>query len=188
MTNLENVLKSKDITFANKGPSSWSYGFSSSHIWMWELNHREGWLPKNWCFRIVVLEKTLGSPLDSKKIKLVNSKGDQPWIFIGRADAETEAPIHWPPDAKSWLIGKDPDAGRLKTRGEGDNRGWDGWMALLTQGHEFEQTQGDSEGQRNLAHRSPQRHRELDMTWRLKNNNEEKDRPGGQWTSKEKVE
>ena len=126
------------------------------------------------------------SPLDCKEIKPVNPKGNQPWISIRRTDAE--APIHWPPDAKSRLIGKDPDAGRLKTRGEGDNRGWDGWMALLTQGHEFEQTQGDSEGQRNLAHRSPQRHRELDMTWRLKNNNEEKDRPGGQWTSKEKVE
>ena len=126
------------------------------------------------------------SPLDCKEIKPVNPKGNQPWISIRRTDAE--APIHWPPDAKSRLIGKDPDAGRLKTRGEGDNRGWDGWMALLTQGHEFEQTQGDSEGQRNLAHCSPQGRRELDMTWRLNNNNEEKERPGGHWTSKEKVE
>ena len=92
-----------------KGPYSQSYVFSSSHVWIWELDHKEGWVPKNWCF-LVVLEKTFESPLDSKKIKLVNPKGNQPWIFIGRTDAE--APIVWPPDAKSWLIGKDPDSGR----------------------------------------------------------------------------
>ena len=86
------------------------YDFSSSCVWMWELNFRESWVPKNWCFWTVVLEKTLESPLDSKKIKLVNPKGNQPWIFIGRTDAET--PIFWPSDAKNWLIGKDPDAGK----------------------------------------------------------------------------
>ena len=91
--------------FADKGPSSQSYGFSSSHVWMWELDQKEGW-----CFQTVVLEKTLESPLDSKEIKPVNPKGSQPWIFIGRSDAE--APILWPPDSKSRLIEKDPDAGK----------------------------------------------------------------------------
>ena len=100
---------------------------------MWELDHKEGWAVKSWCFRTVVLEKTLESPLDSKEIKPINSKGNQPWIFTGRTDAEPEAPIFWPPDAKSWLIGKDSDAGRdLGAGGEGEDRGWDGWMASLT--------------------------------------------------------
>ena len=98
--------------FADKGPSSQSYGFSSSHIWMWELDHKEEWMLKNWCFWIVVLEKTLKSSSDSKEIKPVNPKGNQSWIFIGRTDAEAEAPILWPPDTKSQLIGKDPDAGK----------------------------------------------------------------------------
>ena len=100
-----------------KKPSSWfwysqSYGFSCSHVQMWELDHKEGWTPKNWCFWTVVLEKTLESPLDNKEIKIVNTKGNQPWIFIGRTDAEAEAPILWPPDGKNWLIGKDPDTGK----------------------------------------------------------------------------
>ena len=102
-------IKKQRHHFANKGLSSQSYGFSSSHVWMWELDHKEGWALKNWCFWTVVLEKTLESPLDSK-IKPVNPKGNQPWIFIGRTDAE--APIIWPPDAKSRLTGKDPDAGK----------------------------------------------------------------------------
>ena len=89
-----------------------SYGFSRSHVWMWELDHKEGWAPKNWCFRIVVLEKTLKSPLDCKEVKSVNTKGNQLWIFTGRIEAEAEAPILWPPDEKSQLIGKDPDAGK----------------------------------------------------------------------------
>ena len=110
MTNPDSVLKSRDITLANKDSYSLSYGFSSSHVWVWELDHKDGWGPKNWCFQIVVLEKTLESPLDCKEIKPVKPKGDQPWIFIGRTNAE--APIIWPPDAKSWLIGKDPDAGK----------------------------------------------------------------------------
>ena len=95
--------------FANKGLSSQSYGFSSSHVWMWELDYKESWAPKNWCFWTVVLEKTLESPLDCKEIQPVRPKGNHSWIFVGRTDAET--PILWPPDVKSWLIGKDPDAG-----------------------------------------------------------------------------
>ena len=90
---------------------SQSYGFSSSHVQMWELDHKEGWVPKNWCFQIVVLEKTFESPLDSNEIKPVNPKKDQPWIFTGRTDAEAETSILWPPDAKIGLTGKDPDAG-----------------------------------------------------------------------------
>ena len=103
-------IKKQRHHFANKGSYSQSYGFSSSHVWIWELNHKESWAPENWCFQTVVLEKTLKSPLDFKKIKPVNPKGNQPWIFIGRTEAE--APILWPPDAKSWLIEKDPDAGK----------------------------------------------------------------------------
>ena len=91
--------------------SSQGYGFSSSHVWMWELDYKESWALKNWCFWTVVLEKTLESLLDSKEIKLVHHKGDKFWVFIGRTDAEAEAPILWPPDAKNWLIWKDPDAG-----------------------------------------------------------------------------
>ena len=97
--------------FANKGPSSQSYGFSRSHVWMWELNYKESWAPKN-CFWTVVLEKTLESPLDCKKMQPVHPKGNQSWIFIGRTEAEAEAPILRPPDAKNWLIGKAPDSGK----------------------------------------------------------------------------
>ena len=98
--------------FADKGLYSQSYGFSSGHVWMWKLDHKEGWALKNWCFQTVVLEKTLESPLDRKKIKPINFKGNQPWIFIARTCAEAEAPILWSPDVKKWLIGKDPDAGK----------------------------------------------------------------------------
>ena len=96
--------------FAKKGPSSQSYVFPSSHVWMWKLDYKQSWVLKNWCFWTVVLEKTLESPLDCKGIKSVHPKGNQSWIFIGRTDAEAETPIFWPPDAKNWLIGKDPDA------------------------------------------------------------------------------
>ena len=107
--------------------------FSSGHVWTWELDHKEGWAPKNWCFWTVVLEKTLEGPLDCKEIQPVHPQGNQSWMFIGRTDTEAEAPILWPPDVKSLLIWKDPEAGkRLKAR-EGDDRGWDGWMASLTQ-------------------------------------------------------
>ena len=108
MTNLDSILKSRNITLPTS-LSSQSYGFSSGHVWMWELDHKESWALKNWCFWTVVLEKTLESPLDCKEIKPVHPKGNQSWIFIGRTDAEAEAPILWPPDAKNWLIGKDPD-------------------------------------------------------------------------------
>ena len=105
-------IKKQKHYFANKGLSSQNYGFSSSHVWMWELYNKESWVAKNWCFWTVVLEKTLESPLDSKEIQPVHPKGNQPWIFIERTDVEAETPILWPPDAKSWLIWKDPEAGK----------------------------------------------------------------------------
>ena len=130
MTN--SILKSRDIV-ADKGPSSQSYGFSSSHVWMWELDHKENWAPKNWCFWTVVLEKTLESPLDCKEIKPVNPKGNQSWIFIGRTDVEAETPKFWPLDGKNWLIWK--DWGRcwegLKAGRDGDDRGWR-WLDGIT--------------------------------------------------------
>ena len=110
MTNLDSILKSRDST--NKDPSSQSYHFSSSYVRTWELDYKESWAPKNWCFWTVVLEKTLESPLDCKEIQPVHPKGSQPWIFIGRTDAEAETPVLWPPNAKNWLLGKDPDAGK----------------------------------------------------------------------------
>ena len=119
--------------FANKGPSSQSYGFSRSHVWMRELDCEESWVPKNWCFWTVVLEKTLESPLDCKEIKPVNSKGNQSWIFIGKTDAEAEIPILWSPDAKNTHWKRPWCWEWLKTGREGDDRGWDGWMASLTQ-------------------------------------------------------
>ena len=105
-------IKKQRHYFANKGPSSQSYGFPSSHVWMRELDHKESWASKNWCFWTVVLEKTLESHLDSKEIHPVHSKGNQSWIFTGRTDVEAETPILWPPDVMNWLIWKDPDAGK----------------------------------------------------------------------------
>ena len=105
-------IKKQRHYFANKGPSSQGYGFSSGHVLVWKLDCEESWVQKNWCFWAVVLEKTLESPLDYKKIPLVRPKGDHSWVFIGRTDAEVETPILWPPHAKGWLIGKDPNAGR----------------------------------------------------------------------------
>ena len=110
--NLESVLKSRDNTLLTKVCIIKAMIFPVSHVWMWELNHKEGWASKNWCFWIVKLKKTLECPLNSKKIKPINPKGNQYWIFIGRTDAEAEAPILWPSDVKSQLIGKDPDAGK----------------------------------------------------------------------------
>ena len=124
-------IKKQRHYFANKGPSSQSYGFPSSHVWMWQVDHKESWELKNWCFWAIVLEKTLENPLNSKEIKPVYPKGNQSWIFTGRTDTESGAPILWPLDAKRWLIGKVPDAGK-DWRQEKDNRGWDGWMASLT--------------------------------------------------------
>ena len=114
MTNLESILKNRDITLPTKVHlvKSMFFFFSSSHVWMWELGYKESWVPKNWCFWTVVLEKALESPLDCKEIQPVHLKGNQSWIFIGRTDVEAKTPILWSPDAKSWLIGKDPDAGK----------------------------------------------------------------------------
>ena len=111
MTDLDGILKSRHYS-VNKGPSSQGYGFSSGHVWMWELDYKESWALKNWCFWTVVLEKTLESPLDCKEIQPLHPKGDQSWVFIGRTDAEAETPILWPPHVKSGLIGKDSDSGR----------------------------------------------------------------------------
>ena len=111
LSNLDSVLKSRGHHFANRGLYSQSYDFSSSLVWMWELDHKEGWALKNSCFWTVMLKETLESHLDNKEIQPVHPKGNQPWIFTGRTDAEAEAPVLWPPDAKGWLIGKDPDTG-----------------------------------------------------------------------------
>ena len=126
-------IKKQRHHFANKCPYSQSYVFSGSHVWMWELHHKESCVPKNWCFLTVALENTLESPSDSKEIKLVNPKGNQPWLFIGRTDAEAEAPIPWPPDAKRWLTGKNPDAEKIEGRRRRGDREWDSWMASRTQ-------------------------------------------------------
>ena len=130
-------IKKQRHYFVNKGPSSQSYGFSSGHVWMWVLDYKESWAPKNWCFWTVVLEKTLKSPLNCKEIKPVNPEGNHSWIFIGRTDAEAETPIPWPPDLKSWLIGKDRDwkDWRQEENGvtEDEIAGWHHWRY----GHEF---------------------------------------------------
>ena len=125
-------IKEQKHHFANQRPYSQSYGFSSSYVQRWKLGPKESWILKSWCFWIVVLKKAFESPLDCKEIKPANPKGNQSWIFIGRTDAE--APILWPPDAKSWLIGKKPWCWeRSKSKGEGGDRGWDGCIASLTQ-------------------------------------------------------
>ena len=128
-------IKKQRHHFVNKGPSSQGYGFSSGHVWMWELDCEESWMPKNWCFWTVVLEKTFESPLDCKEIQPVHPKGNQSWIFIWRTDDEAETPILWPPDVKNWLTGKVPDAGkdwRWEEKGttEDEMVGWH-------HGHEF---------------------------------------------------
>ena len=151
MTNLDSIFKSQDY-FANKGPSSQGYGFSCGHVWMWELDCEETWAPKNWCFWTVVLEKTLESPLDCKEIQPVHSKGDQPWVFFGRNDAKAETPVLWPVHAKSWLIGKDSDAGREwgqeeKGTTQDEMAGWHHWL----DGRESEWTPEVGDGQGGLA-------------------------------------
>ena len=142
MTNLDSILKSRHH-FANKGPSSQCYGFASSHVWMWELDYKESWAPKNWCFWTVVLEKTLESPLNCKEIQPVHPKGIESWISFGRTDAKTETLKLWLPDAKNWLTGKDPDTGkdwRQEEKGMTENEmvGSHHWL----DGHEFEQAPG----------------------------------------------
>ena len=146
------------------GLSSQSYSFSSSHVWMWELNHKESWALKNWCFLSVVL-KTLENSLDCKEIKPVHPKGNQSWIFTGKTDAEAETLILWSPDAKNWLIGKDPDAGKdwgqeEKGTTEDEMVGWHHWL----NGHEFEQAPGVGDGQGSLVCCSAWGHKESDTT------------------------
>ena len=166
MTNLDSMLKSRDITLPTK--SSESYGFSNSHVWMWELDYRESWVPKNRCFWTVVL-KTLASPLDCKEIQAVHSEGDQPWDFFGRTDAKAETPLLWPPHAKkSWLIGKDSDAGRdwgqeEKGTTEDEMAGWHHWL----DGRESEWNSGDGDGQGSLACCNSWGHKESDTTERM---------------------
>ena len=171
MKNLDSDKKQRHY-FADKGLSNQSYGFSSSHAWMWELDHIDSWVLKNWCFWTVVSEKTLESPLDCKEIKPVHPKGNQSWIFIGRTDAKAEIPILWPPDAKNWLIGKDPDAGEdWKQEEKGTTEDEMVGCHHRLNGQELEQTAGDSEGQGSLACCSPWGHKESDITEQLNNNN-----------------
>ena len=128
----QHVKKQRD--FANEGPSSQGYGSSRSHIWIWELDYKESWAPKNWCFWTVVLKKTLESPLDCKEIQPVHPKGNHSWIFIGRTDAEAETPILWCCEGKNWVLWKRAWCWeRLKVWGVGDDRGWGGWISSLTQ-------------------------------------------------------
>ena len=152
----------------NKGPSSQGYGFSCGHVWMWELDCEESWELKNWCFCTVVLEKTLESPLDCKEIQSVHSKEDQPWVFFERNDAKAETPILWPPHAKSWLIGKDSDAGRdwgQEKKGTREDE-MAGWHHRLD-GHEFGWTPGVGDGQGGLACCDSWGCKESDTTERL---------------------
>ena len=137
-------MKKQRHYFANKDLSSQSYGFSSSHVWIWELYYKETWALKNWCFWTVVLEKTLESPLNCKEIQPIHPKGNQSWIFIGRTDAEAETPVLWPPDAKNWLIWKDPDAGNYWRREEKGTTEDEmvGWHHQLI-GHESKQNLQD---------------------------------------------
>ena len=172
MANLDSILKSRHY-FANKGLSSQSYSFSSSHVWMWELDYKESWVLKTWFFWAVVLKKTLESPLDCKEIQPVNPKGNQSWIFIGRTDTEAETPIFWPPNAKNWLIWKDPDAGkdwRWEEKGitEDEMVGWNHGL----NGHEFGWTPEVGDGQGGLSCCSPWGCKESNTTkqlnWTLK--------------------
>ena len=158
-------IKKQRHYFANKGLSSQSYGFSSGHVWMRELDYKESSAPKNWCFWTVVLEKTLESPLDCKEIKSVHPKGNQSWIFTGRTDAEAETSILWPPDVKNGLIGEDPDTGqdwRQEEKGttEDETVVWHNGLNK----HEFEQALGLGDGQGSLVCCSPRGLKESDVT------------------------
>ena len=158
-------IKKQRHYLAKKGLSNQGYGFSSGKVWMWELDCEESWALKNWCFWTVVLEKTLESPLDCKETQPVHPNGDQSWVFIGRIDVEAETPILWPSDAKSWLIGKDPDAGKdwgqeEKGTTEGEMVGWHHWL----NGHGFGWTPGVTDGQGGLACCSSWGHKESDTT------------------------
>ena len=165
MTNLDSILKSKDITLLTNVCTVKAMVFSSSHVWMWKLDYKESWPLKNWCFWIVVLEKTLESPSDCKEIQPVHPKGNKYWIFIRRTDAEAENPILWPLDVKNWLIGKHPDAGkdwRLEEKGMTEDE-MVGWHHRLN-GCEFERALGVGDGQGGLVCCSWCDHRELYKT------------------------
>ena len=162
MTNLGSILISIDITLSTK------VCLTSGHVWMWELEYKKSWVPKNCCFWTAVLEKTLESPLDCKEIQSVHRKGDQSWVFIGRTDVEAGTPIHWPPDVKNWLIWKDPDAGKdwgqeEKGTTEDETVGWHRWL----NGHGFGWTPGVGDGQGGLACCSSWGCKESDTTKRL---------------------
>ena len=162
---LRQHIKKQRHYFVNIGPSSQGYGFSSSHVWMWELDCEESWAPKNWCFWTVVLEKTLASPLDCTEIQPVHPKGDQSWVFIGRTDVKAETPVLWPPDVKSWLIWKDPDAGKdwgQKEKGMTEDE-MAGWHHQLD-GHGFGWILGVGDGQGGLACCSSWGRKEWDTT------------------------
>ena len=145
-------IKKQRHYFVNKGRPSQGYGFSSGHVWMWELGHKESWALKNWCFWTVVLERTLESPLDCKKIQPVHPKGEQSWVFVGKTDAEAETPILCPPDVKSWLIWKDPDAGKDWGQEEKETTVDEmvGWHCCI-EGHGFWWILGVGDGQGGLA-------------------------------------
>ena len=158
-------IKKQRHYFANKGPSGQGYGFPSGHVWMWELDYKESWVPKTWCFWTVVLEKTLESPLECKVIQPVHPKGDQPRVFTGRTDVEAVIPILWPPNGKSWFIWKDPDAGKdwrqeEKVMTEGEMVGQHHWH----NGHGFGWTPGVGDGQGGLVCCSSWGHKELNKT------------------------
>ena len=166
MTNLDSIFKSRDITVPTKVRLVEVNGFSCGHVWMWELDCEEGWAPKNWWFWTVVFEKTLESPLDCKEIHPVHSKGDQPWVFFGRDDANAETLVLWPPHAKKWLTGKDSDAGtdwEEKGMTEDEMAGWHHRL----DGREFEWTLGVGDGQGGLVCCSSWGRKESDTTERL---------------------
>ena len=174
MINLDSILKSRDITLLTKVQIVKAVDFTVVMYGCAGLDYKECWAPKNWCFWIVVVEKTLESPLDCEKSKPVNPKGNQSWIFIGRTDAEAEVPILWPSDVKNWLTVKDPDAGkdwRQEEKGmtEEEMVGWHHWL----NGHEFEQVLGDGEGQGSLVCCRPWGRKESDMTDGWNNNTQE---------------
>ena len=165
MTNLDRILKSRDITLLTEVHLIKAMVFPVVMYWMWELDYKETWVPKNQCFWTVVLEKTLESPLDCKEIQPVNSKGNQNWMCTGRTDAEAETPVLWPPDAKNWLLGKNHDAGkdwRQEEKGTTEDE-MVGWHHQLD-GHEFEQAPGAGDGQGSLACCSPWGCKESDTT------------------------
>ena len=164
MTNLDSILKSRDITLSTKVPFSQGSGFSISHVWMWELDYKESWALKNWCFWTVVLEKTLESPLDCKEVQPVHPKGDQSWVFIGRTDVEAGTPIFWPPAAKSWLICKDRDDGKDWGREKGTTEDEMVGCHHRLDGREFGWTLGVDDGQGGLVCCNPWGHKESDTT------------------------